>query len=126
MAKAKAKAKSKVKAKAKAAVHTLPSGFKVIGRAPNWDPEKNNVLEGERGETQEVTFDKGTRKERTQRLCIVQDDELGAVTLWESSMLKDLFDQTEDGDVIRVEFLGYGEKKKGQNAPKLFSVGVKA
>jgi hypothetical protein len=124
MAKAKAKAKAKSKSKAKTQ-HTLPNGYKVIGRAPNWDPEKNPVLEGERGETQEVTFDKGTKKERTQRLCIVQDDTLGAVTLWESSTLRDFFDQTEKGDHIRVEFLGYGDAKKGQNAPKLFSTGVK-
>jgi len=122
MAKAKAKAKSKSNAASK---HQLPNGYKVIGRAPNWDAEKNPVLEGVRGDTQEVVFDKGTRKERTQRLCIVQDETLGAVTLWEASMLKDLFDQTKDGDDIRVEFLGYGEKKKGQNAPKLYSVGVR-
>lgn len=124
MAKAKAKAKSKSKQKA-GKVHTLPNGYKVIGRAPNWDPEKNPVLEGERGETQEVTFDKGTKKERTQRLCVVQSDELGAVTLWESSMLRDFFDQTNNGDNIRVEYLGLGEAKKGQQAPKLFSTGVK-
>lgn len=121
MAKAKAKAKSKSKAK----TNSLPNGYKVIGRAPNWDPEKNPVLEGERGATQEVTFDKGTKKERTQRLTIVNDETLGNVTLWESSTLRDFFDQTKDGDEIRVEFLGYGDAKKGQNAPKLFSVGVK-
>lgn len=123
MAKAKAKAKSKSNSKSK--VHALPNGYKVIGRAPNWDPEKNPVLQGERGATQEVTFDKGTKKERTQRLCIVQDETLGAVTLWEASTLRDLFDQTEEGDDIRVEYLGLGEAKKGQNPPKLFSVGVK-
>jgi hypothetical protein len=120
-----AKAKAKSKSKAKAKVHSLPNGYKVIGRAPNWDPDKNPVLSGERGATQEVTFDKGTKKERTQRLCIVQDETLGAVTLWESSTLRDFFDQTNDGDDIRVEFLGYGDAKKGQNAPKLFSTGVK-
>jgi hypothetical protein len=118
-------AKAKAKAKSKGKVHTLPSGYKVIGRAPNWDPEKHPVLEGERGATQEVTFDKGTKKERTQRLTIVQDETLGAVTLWESSTLRDFFDQTNDGDNIRVEFLGFGDAKKGQNPPKLFSVGVK-
>jgi len=120
MAKAKAKAKSVSKS------NSLPNGYKVIGRAPAWDHEKHPVLCGERGPTQEVTFDKGTKKERTQRLCVVQDETLGAVTLWESSTLRDFFDQTEEGNDIRVEFLGMGPAKKGQNPPKLFSTGVKA
>lgn len=122
MAKAKQKRKQTTKQKQK---HSLPSGYKVIGRAPAWDPEKNQVIEGVRGETQEVTFDEGKKSERTRRLCIVQDETLGAVTVWESSMLKDFFDQTQDGDSIRIEFLGYGQAKKGQNAPKLFGCGVK-
>jgi hypothetical protein len=134
MAKAKSKAKSNTKAKSNfkrksvAKAPTLPSGYKVIGRAPNWDPEKDEVIEGERGETKEVTFNegvkKGPNKERTVRTMIVQDETIGAVNVWESGMLRDLFDQTEAGDKVRIEFLGYGEAKKGQNAPKLFSCGV--
>lgn len=103
----------------------LPSGYTVIGRAPNWDFDKHAVLEGVRGETHEVVMDEGTKNERKSRNCIVTNDE-GAFTLWESGTLRDFFDQTEDGDQIRVEFLGLGTaKKKGQNAPKLFSTAVK-
>lgn len=120
---AKAKAKAKVTYKSKKS--TLPNGYKIIGRAPSWDVEKNSVLEGERGAVSSITFDKGTKKERDQRIMIVQDKTLGAVTVWESSMLKDMFDQTSDGDTVRIEFLGYGEAKKGQQAAKLFSVAVK-
>jgi len=133
---AKAKSKSKLKAKSNAKLNrksvakspTLPSGYKVIGRAPNWDPEKDEVIEGERGETKEVTFNegvkKGPNKERVVRTMIVQDETIGAVNVWESGMLRDLFDQTEAGDKVRIEYLGLGQAKKGQNAPKLFSCGV--
>lgn len=124
MAKAK-KGKSKSKSNSKSNSHTLPSGYKVIGRAPAWDLEKNPILEGERGATQEITLDKGTKKERIQRLCVVQDETIGAVSVWESTGLRDFFDQTDEGDKVRIEFRGYGDAKKGQNAPKLFSVGVK-
>lgn len=130
MAKAKAKSKAKAtsKRKSKSSSPTLPSGYKVIGRAPNWDPEKITVIDGERGETKEVVFNegvkKGANKERTVRTFIVQDEEHGALNVWESGMLRDLFDQTEPGDKVRIEFLGYGTAKKGQNAPKLFSCGI--
>lgn len=113
------------KGKAKELSGTLPNGYKVIGRAPNWDPEKDSVVEGKRGPTREITMDEGKKKERTLRNCIVQDDTLGAVTVWESGMLRDFFDDTEDGDMVRIEFLGFGKAKPGQNAPKLFSVGKK-
>jgi hypothetical protein len=122
---AKAKAKAKAKSKAKSKPITLPSGYKVIGRAANWDIEKHPVIEGERSEAREVTFDEGTKKERTVRTMIVVDETLGALTVWESGGLRDLFDQTEEGDVIRIEYLGLGKAKKGQNAPRLFSCAMK-
>jgi len=104
----------------------IPTGFKVIGRAPNWDVEKNPIVQGVRGEAHEVIMDAGTKKERKVRTIILMDDELGPVTVWESGGLRDMFDQTEDGDTVRIEFLGLGEAKKGQNAPKLFSCAVKS
>lgn len=126
---AKAKSKSKQNAtkfrkipKSKAA---MPKGFKVIGRAPNWNPEKNPVITGERGKTKNVILDEGTRDEREVRTFVLDDEEIGSVNVWESSYLRDLFDNTDDGDVVRIEFLGYGKAKKGQSAPKLFECGVK-
>lgn len=119
------KTKSKVKRGSVAAVH-LPNGFKVIGRAPNWEPEKNPVIEGERGPTNTMTMDEGKKTEREVRNCVVQDAELGAVTVWESGMLRQFFDETDDGDVVRIEFLGLGKPaQRGHNPPKLFSCAVK-
>jgi hypothetical protein len=132
MAKAKSKSKSKSnttsKRKSVAKAPVLPNGYKVVGRAPNWDPEKDPIIEGERGEIKTVTFNegvkKGANKERDVRTFIVQDETLGAINVWESGMLRDLFDQTEAGDKVRIEYLGLGTAKRGQKAPKLFSCGV--
>lgn len=126
MAKAKAKAKGKKTASKRAKPISLPNGYKVVGRAPNWDMDKNPVIQGERSEAREVIFDEGTKKERSVRTMIVSDEELGAVTVWESGMLRDLFDQTEEGQTVRIEYLGLSPtKKKGQNAARLFSCAVK-
>jgi hypothetical protein len=118
------KKQTKTHKKSKSKTPTLPSGYKVIGRAPNWDFEKNPVVVGERGAEHKVVMDKGTKKERTVRNFILQEETLGAITIWESSMLKQMFDETDEGHNIRIEFLGYGEAKKNQNAPKLFSCAV--
>lgn len=127
MAKSKAKSKSKSKSKVvkKAKPIQLPNGYKVIGRAPNWDVEKHPVIEGERSEVRMVTMDEGTKKEREVRTFIVADETVGAVNVWESGMLRDLFDQTKEGDVVRIEYLGLGKAKRGQNAPKLFNCALK-
>lgn len=124
MAKAKAKAKKVWKKAGKRKPGSLPEGYKVIGRAPSWDLAKYPVIEGPRGETTEIEMPKkkGEKKARTVRTFVLQDETIGAVAVWESSMLRDAFDQSEDGDILRIEFLGYGEAKKGQNAPKLFNV----
>lgn len=127
-AKAKAKAKSSKRTKGDKAV-MLPDGYKVIGRAPNWDMDKHPVLEGVRGEDKEVIFTdpkkKGKDAKRKVRTFVVVDETIGAVNVWESGGLRDLFDNTGDGDAIRIEFLGLGTAKKGQNPPRLFSCAKK-
>lgn len=128
---AKRKAKVKTKKVVRGKVPTLPNGYKVIGRAPNWDVEKHPVIDGERGESKEVEFKqplkKGQKKAetRTVRTCVVTDKTIGPVTVWESSMLTDFFDNTDEGDQVRIEFLGMGTAKPGQNAPRLFSCAKK-
>lgn len=133
MAKMKTKTKTQTKVKTaknvkmKKAIQTavLPDGYAVIGRPQNWNPDTNPIITGVRGETHEVVMDKGTKKERTQRNFVLQEDDLGAITIWESSMLKQFFDETEDGDQVRIEFIGLGEPKKGMQPPKLFVCGIK-
>lgn len=116
----KAKVKAKAKAKAKVKTASLPEGYKALERHPSWDFDKSPVIEGKRGKT----FTK-TGKYGKQRYCTVNDNTLGMVTVWETGMLSDFFDQTSENDSVRIEFLGLGEAKKDQKPPRLFSVGVK-
>jgi hypothetical protein len=104
----------------------LPDGYKVVGRAPNWDADKHPVLEGARGETKAVTLNAGTKDEKETQCMVVVSEELGAVTVWESAGLRDLFEQTEDGDSIRIEYTHtLPPRKKGQQGMRVFSCAVK-
>src|SRR5687768_12795366 len=122
--KAKKPAKKAAKAKRSKAnnkLPTLPGGYKVIGRAPNWDADSHPIIEGERGPARVVTIKAGTAEERDVRTVIVQDSTIGAVTVWESADLSAFFDQTEDGDKVRIEFLGEAPaKKKDQKGMRMY------
>ena len=116
---------AKTRGKKGAAVN-LPDGYKVIGRAPNWDVDKHPVIEGVRGETKEVTLNEGTKSEKETNCMVVVSEELGAVTVWESAGLRDLFGQTEDGDTVRIEYVEtLAPRKKGQQGMRVFSCAVK-
>lgn len=122
---AKKSAKKAAKKKGGKAVH-LPDGYKVIGRAPNWDVEKHPTIEGVRGETKEVTLNEGTKSEKVTNCMVVVTEELGAVTVWESAGLRDLFEQTEDGDTVRIEYVEtLAPRKKGQQGMRVFSCALK-
>jgi hypothetical protein len=111
--------------KKSAAVH-LPDGYKVIGRAPNWDVDKYPTLEGVRGETKEITLNEGTKAEKVTACMVVVSEEIGAVSVWQSAGLRDLFEQTEDGDTVRIEFVEtLAPRKKGQQGMRVFSCAVK-
>lgn len=104
----------------------LPDGYKVVGRAPNWDADKHPVLEGTRGETKDVTLNAGAKDEKETRCFVVVSEELGAVTVWESAGLRDLFDGTDDGDSIRIEFTHtLPPTKKGHNPMRVYACAVK-
>jgi hypothetical protein len=108
-----------------AAVH-LPDGYKVIGRAPNWDVDKSPVIEGVRGEIKQVTLNAGTKQEKETNCMVVVTEDLGALTVWESAGLRDLFEQTEDGDTVRIEYVETLEpRRKGQQGMRVFSCAVK-
>jgi hypothetical protein len=113
------------KKSAKEPAIVLPSGYRVIGRAPNADFDETPVIEGERGEAREVVFDEGTKKERTLRVMTVVDKKVGAVSVWESAGTKGLFEETEKGDNVRIEYLGLGPKVKGKNQMRRFACSVK-
>lgn len=125
MAKVKAKSKGNIKSKRKSKV-TIPEGYRTIDRAPSWDMEKYPVIDGERGPTKRIKFtDRKTGERRDAEIFTLIDDTIGAVVVWNSGGLSDLFDQSADGDTVRIEFLGLGKSKKGQNPPRLFQCSIK-
>jgi hypothetical protein len=104
----------------------LPDGYKVIEYAPNWDHEKNPVIKGVRGETKDMTFARGTPNEYQAECFSVNDKDVGEVTVWKSSGLIRLFEETDAGDDIFIEFTGYGEARDSESdPPKLFRCGAK-
>lgn len=122
---AKKVAKTVKRGKKAQAVH-LPDGYKVIGRAPNWDIDKHPVLEGVRGETKVVTLNAGTKDESENNVMVVVSEEIGAVSVWESAGLRDFFEQTEDGDSVRIEYVEtLAPRKKGQQGMRVYSCAVK-
>lgn len=122
-AKTKTQTKTQTKTRGKSGPSrvSLPEGYEVIERPPNWECEEHPIIEGIRGETNELTLDKGREDERDIRNCVVVDKTLGPVTVWESGRLIQFFDETEDGDEVYIEYLGLGPiKRSGDSPPKLF------
>jgi hypothetical protein len=104
----------------------LPDGYKVIERAPNWDVDVDPVIQGVRGEASELTFGRGTKNEYDAECFVVTDPKLGERAVWRSSGLAQLFEETEQGDEVYIEFRGYGEPKNADDSPpKLFRCAVK-
>lgn len=130
MAKKTAKKTSSRKAASKVeriAPQGLPKGFEPIaGGGQSWpgkDGKPGDVLHGEIIEFDEFTQGKGKDKRTTQTAKIRTKD--GAVfTIYESAGLRAIFEY-EEGSEVFIRFLGFGDAKRGQNAPRLYEVGIK-
>lgn len=119
-----AKKAAKKSAKKSAQVH-LPEGYRVIERSPTWDCEKDPIIEGVRGELKHRTF-KREGKSQTTNYVVVESDKLGPTTVFESAGLRDFFEQTSAGDMVRIEYVEtLPPIKKGQQGMRVFSCAVK-
>lgn len=119
-----AKKAAKKSAKKSAQVH-LPEGYRVIERSPNWDCEKEPVIEGVRGELKHRSF-KRDGKTQTTNYVVIESDKLGPTTVFESAGLRDFFEQTSEGDMVRIEYVEtLPPIKKGQQGMRVFSCAVK-
>jgi hypothetical protein len=113
------------KAKAKRG-NAVPKGYKAIGGfAQRWDVKKVRELRGEWGKVRKVT-QKATRKGEKDRIVRVTDvtTDHGTYALWESAGLRALFDAAKAGDNVYIRFDGMGRAKRGQSAPKLYTVAI--
>lgn len=124
---------AKAKAKAKASASTLsksngeiPKGMKALSStfAPTWQPTKEGEsITGTMGEVKTVTLQQG--KKQVERRCVeitTAKDE--RYTVWESAGLKTMFEDVEADSEVYIRYDGLGVAKRGQNAPKRFTVAV--
>jgi len=110
----------------------IPQGFEQIGAgyAPTWKPEELGVLHGKvTGSVREVELTIGRKKQQRRCMEVTRKKSGERFTVWESAALGDLFDQVSEigeGCEVWLRFDGHGKAKTGQNAPKLFTVALKA
>ena len=110
----------------------IPEGFEQIGGgyAPTWKPDEIQVLHGPvTGGVRTVEMTIGRKKQERRCMEVTQKKSGVRFTVWESAALGVLFDQiaeTGEGPEVYIRFEGLGKAKTGQNAPKLFTVAVKA
>jgi len=136
MAQAKKKASKRKPAPASASLpqsQDIPKGMKAIGSgyAPSWDVDKLPTLHGTvSSEIKTVPLKQG--RKTTDRRCVEVTSKVDQQkhTVWESATLAELFDQLIArgkkviGTEVWMHFDGFGKKKAGQNAPKLFTVAI--
>jgi hypothetical protein len=109
----------------------VPEGFRQISqeRGILWDHEDMPVMMGTvKGPIQTVTV-QTPQGPQDRRLFLCEEKETEEVyAIWESATLTPLFTELESLDDIHVSvfirFDGYGQKKPGQNPPKLFTTAV--
>jgi hypothetical protein len=104
----------------------LPKGFKAITGsgdfAPNWDFEKQPLIEGVLKAVRAVTQNKGKKDEREVNVYTITTKG-GDLTVWESTALRALQD-VKKGKRVAIAFQGF-RKLKGRPQPmKDFTVGV--
>ena len=111
---------------------SIPEGMERIGAsyAPAWNPEELRVLHGPvTGAVREVELTIRKEKKTVRCMEVTRKKSGERFTVWESASLSDLFDQiveTGEGPEVYLRYEGLGKKKPGQNAPKLFTVAIKA
>ena len=113
----------------KTATAELPKGFTAIGGFgkswPNDDTEAGDAIQGVVIDYDSITVDrkrgKKIVKETVNNLKLETAD--GSVfTLWESAGLRALFEEDYTDVEVWIRFDGMGTAKRGQNAPKLYTL----
>lgn len=121
------------KAKQKAAKRTavarganLPKGYEAIGGfSESWKPEKaGDSIEGTVSGFRDVEVTRGKKKEAS-RIMEIECKDGKTRSVWHSAGLNSLFERAEEGSQVYIRFEGMGKAKRGQNAPRLYTCGIK-
>lgn len=107
--------------------NAIPSGFQAITKQftswPNSETDAGDTLQGVVVGYKTIKVKRGRKMEDSQIIQIETDE--GVVEVWESAVLSPLFEEDYTEYEVFLRFKGYGEAKKGQNAPKLFDIAYK-
>lgn len=104
----------------------IPEGFQMPASAqvPNWDYEKQKVLQGDAVSMRVIKKKKPRKGEApTTRLLTVRDEDGNLHQVWESAGLRGLFDEVLQGGEVFIRYDGLGAKQKGKNQMKVFVTG---
>lgn len=103
----------------------IPEGFQMPATAqvPNWDFEKQKILQGEVIQIKLITKKKvRVGEKKTTHLMVVREKETQKLLqVWESAALSGLFEEVKKGWDVYLRFDGYGDKVKGRMPMKLFT-----
>ena len=107
--------------------NAIPSGFQAITKQltswPNDETSEGDTLQGVVVGYKTIKVKRGRKMEDAQIIQIETDE--GVREVWESAVLQPLFEEDYTEYEVFIRFNGYGEAKKGQNAPKLFDIAYK-
>jgi len=104
----------------------VPDGYTAISTGavpPAWEPEVDDVLEGEIMLMKKATVQRGRESVETQFLVIENGGEL--ITIWESAGNKELFAEVSVGDRAYIKYTGLIPLDKGRNPMHGYTIGVK-
>jgi len=105
----------------------LPEGFQPIGSyAPSWNYAEEPLLQGvilEFSETIQTRQEGKKTKKVKVKTATIQRKNGSIVKVWESTTMRPLWENFEEGDAVAIAYQGLGQKKKGMNPAKLFAIG---
>jgi len=101
----------------------LPEGFRDLsGGGEEWQPVIGESIQGVVRRIKMIP--KGTGSVKVDTRVMLLDTQKGAMQVWESAMLGDLFDEAKEGDVVFIRF-DETKQNKTDNPTKMFTVGLK-
>ena len=107
---------------------SIPEGFKQLGGsyAETWNVEEQPLLQGViTGEVKEVEITRQKEKVMVRCCELTENETEKRFTVWESAALESFIDKVAAEGIGGEYFLRYdglGKKKRGQNAPTVFTV----
>lgn len=122
--KATKKTATRKRAPAKTAAAELPKGFTAIagGFNKSWPNDETAVGEAVQGTVIEYRdVPRAKSKGGDTQVAVIELADGTQIDVWNSAVLRPLFEEDYEGVEVWIRFDGLGKKKRGQNPAKLFT-----